>query len=158
MGIRVKHLEEADLEAVMQLDRAYASLHGLEELASAASVRFFGRTEHSFTAEADGPDGAATVGFLLAQAVWSGVRPQVLVARVAAPGQPPAAAALLKAVVKSAYDSGVYDLVARVPRGDQGLVQQLETEEFFLDPQLAYVRILGSRGVGAAERAAAGHG
>lgn len=154
MGIRVRHLDEADLEAVVRIDRAYATLHGLEELASAASVRFFGRTEHSFTAEAHGPDGVEAVGFVLAQAVWSGVRPQVLVARVAAPDRPQAAGALLKALVKSAYDSGVYDLVARAPRTDPDLRELLQVEEFLPDAQLSFVRILGSRGEAAREAAA----
>lgn len=154
MAIMVRPPLEADLAALSQIDASYAEEHELEPLMSAGALRFFGRTEHSFVAHEGHRAGSVPVGFVLAQAIWSGERPQVLVARIASDGTPGASEALLKALVKSAYDSGVYDLQTRVPPGDAPLRALLKRESFFEDPQVAYVRILGSRGVAAAQRLA----
>jgi len=152
MAMMVRPPLEADLTALTEIDSSYAKLHGLEPLLSEGALRFFGRTEHSFVAHPG--QGAGAVGFVMAQAIWSGERPQVLVARIATDGTPGAAGALVKALVKSAYDSGVYDLQTRVPPGDAPLRALLKRESFVEDPQVAYVRILGSRGVAAAQRLA----
>ena len=111
MAMMVRPPLEADLTALTEIDSSYAKLHGLEPLLSEGALRFFGRTEHSFVAHPG--QGAGAVGFVMAQAIWSGERPQVLVARIATDGTPGAAGALVKALVKSAYDSGVYDLLCR---------------------------------------------
>jgi hypothetical protein len=136
---------EADLPALQALDAAYATLHGLEPAVTEGSLRFFGRTEHSFVAEASAGAGTNLAGFVLAQAVWSGERPQVLVARLVA-GAPEASEPLVKALVKSAYDSGVYDLLTRVPATDAALLELLGRESFVADRMVGLVRILGSRG------------
>lgn len=144
---------EADLAALTRIDADYADLHGLEPVITAGALRFFGRTEHSFVAERGRDSTDGPVGFVLAQAIWSGDRPQVLVARLATAGMgQEATSALIKALVKSAYDSGVYDLLARVPSADGQLRALLTSEDFFQDDLVPYVRILGSRGVEAAAR------
>lgn len=153
---------EADLDVLTLLDERYARGHGLERLVSAGSLRFFGRTEHSFVAESGSGSGSHLLGFVFAQAVWSGERPQVLMQRLATSdaGVDPdlaavASASLVKALVKSAYDSGVYDLVTRVPATDVALRDLLRTEAFFEDEQVTYVRLLGSRGAQVAAAAEA---
>lgn len=149
----VRPPEEADLEALTVIDSEYAARHGLECTVTAGTLRFFGRTEHSFVAQQSGP-GSHVLGFVFAQAVWTGDRPQVFVTRIAAAGGH-ATQALLKALVKSAYDCGVYDLIARVPDADVQ-VRALLQEEFFLPDKLAtYVRVLGSRGADAVAAAQA---
>lgn len=154
MAITVRPPLEGDLAALTQIDTEYAANHDLEALVTAGSLRFFGRTEHSFVAEDKEQPDAPPVGFVFAQAVWSGERPQVIVARLATGGSATAASALVKALVKSAYDSGVYDLLARTPVTDAEQRDVLLEEAFFEDPLVQYVRVLGSRGVVAAERQA----
>lgn len=72
------------------------------------ALRFYERSEHSFAAE----EGGVLHGLILAQSVWQGDRPIVLVARVllAPPADPEVAAGLLHACVKSAYDAAVYEV------------------------------------------------
>lgn len=152
MAIRVRPLSESDAGALLPIDDGYAVSHGVEGVANAAALRFFERSGHSFVAELVDSGGAPrAVGFLLAQAVWSGNRPVVHLMRVAAEMQAGAevAGALVRALVKSAYDAGVYDLLARVPGGDADLERQLQAEEFQPDTQRSFVRVLGSRGVAA---------
>ncbi len=153
----VRPPDEADLAALAAIDSAYAADHSVEGVVTAGALRFFGRTEHSFVAQEDGA-GARLLGFVFAQAVWSGERPQVFVARLAFGGQAEAGAALLKALVKSAYDCGVYDLHARVPASDERLRSLLQQELFLPDPQHSFVRVLGSRGAQAAQAAQAARG
>ena len=156
MSTRVRPLDEADLPALAAIDAAYAAAHGLEGAVSPGALRFFGRNEHSFTAE---DDGGGPTGFLLAQAVWTGDRPLVLVTRLAArPDAEEDQAALVRALVKSAYDAGVYDLLARAPRTDPGLQAALAAEAFPPDEQLAFVRVLGSRGAARQAGTEAHHG
>lgn len=75
---------------------------------SLPALRFFARSEHSFVAEEDGQ----LHGFILAQPVWQGDRPTVLVvALTVEPGAAPEVGpGLLHATVKSAYDSAVYEV------------------------------------------------
>lgn len=156
MAIRVRPTSEADAEALGTIDAAYAARHGLERAVSVGALRFFGRTEHSFTAElVEAPNAAPRpIGFVLAQAIWSGERPLVLVTRLAADegATNGGASALLKALVKSAYDAGVYDLLARVPADDTATAEALRGESFAADEQSSFVRVLGSRGSAAMER------
>lgn len=76
---------------------------------SLPALKFYERSEHSFAAQGDS---GALLGCILAQHVWQGDRPIVLVRTVLlAPTAPAeAAAGLLHAVVKSAYDSAVYEV------------------------------------------------
>lgn len=154
MAITVRPPVEADLAALTLIDAQYADRHGLEPTLTAGALRFFGRTEHSFVAEDVAAGSEEPLGFVMAQAVWSGERPQVLVARLAT-AYPAAAEALVKALVKSAYDSGVYDLLTRTPRSDAALLKLLEQESFFEDRLVQHVRVLGSRGVKLADSVAA---
>lgn len=102
-----------DLAAQRHADPGYDTLPERERegrlCTSAPALKFYERSEHSFLAEE--PDGAAQ-GFVLAQAVWQGDRPIVLVRGVTLrPGAPEeTAAGLLRAVIKSAYDSAVYEI------------------------------------------------
>ena len=153
MAITVRPPVEADLAALTRIDALYAERHELEPMLTAGSLRFSGRTEHSFVAEDLAASGGEPLGFVMAQAVWSGERPQVLVARVAT-ADPAAAEALVKALVKSAYDSGVYDLLTRTARSDAALLKVLEQESFFEDRLVQHVRVLGSRGVKLADEVA----
>lgn len=155
MAITVRPPDEADLGALADIDSAYGAQHGLEGVVTPGSLRFFGRTEHSFVATEPFGSAETVLGFVFAQAVWSGERPQVLVARVATADRPHVATALIKALVKSAYDSGVYDLHARVPKTDGSLGSLLADELFMPDQQAAFVRVLGSRGAEAANAAQA---
>lgn len=144
MTIVVRPPEEGDLEALSVIDAGYAEAHGADRVVKPGALRFFGRTEHSFVA-VNAAAGSPATGFVFAQTFWSGERPRLLIERLVAE-QEEAAEALLKAVVKSAYDSGVYDLLARFPSSDGGLVRLLQEDGFTPDPHHLYSRILGSRG------------
>src|SRR5688572_6398387 len=134
MAQRVTPVDISDCEALSTADRAYSSTLGVEPIIDRASVHFYQRSGHSFaargcpddtggSAHGAGTSGAGTsgglvrlAGFVLAHASWSGGRPVVRVERlVTVPGCEAASAALVAAVVKSAYDAGVYDIVAAVP-------------------------------------------
>lgn len=82
---------------------------------SLPALRFYLRSEHSFVAEEQG----RLAGVILAQSVWMGDRPIVLVTAVLVRPQTEAetgadpretAAGLLHAVIKSAYDAAVYEV------------------------------------------------
>lgn len=151
MNIRIRPLDDADLDALVAIDRGYAAAQGVETMASLGALRFFGRSGHSFVAEGAGEGtGDAVTGFLLAQAVWSGERPTVHAARLAV--LPAAAersrAALLKALVKSAFDAGVYDLLFRTPAPDEALRSALRAEGYLPDDHETLQLVLGSRGEG----------
>lgn len=114
---------DADYAALQTLDLAaqQAAQSGFETLpereregrlsTSLAALKFYERTGHSFVAQAD-----SIKGFALAQSVWQGDRPTVLVRVVAVDPALPAEeavairAGLLHAVVKSAYDTAVYEV------------------------------------------------
>ncbi|WP_243028168.1 DUF1999 family protein [Thermus albus] len=108
---------------------------------SRGAVRFFARTGHSFLAE----EGEEPKGFALAQAVWQGEATTVLVNRVE--GQDQATLeGLLAAVVKSAYDAGVYEVALHLDPSREALKRALEAQGFHIGPLVLAVRILGSRG------------
>ena len=136
----VRPLQSEDLEVLRPLDRAYAADAGVEPLLDEGSLSFFGRTGHSFVLERSGEPS----GFLLAQSVWDGKRPTVSIVRFAA--QPDSGlVALLEALTKSAYDAGVYDIVAAVPEVDAPGREALERSDYRLRRNVVYSRVLGSR-------------
>ena len=91
---------------------------------SAAALKFYERSEHSFVAD----DGAGIQGFILAQSVWQGDRPIVLVRAVAVrPGVGGSVVrGLLHATVKSAYDTAVYEVHVPAVEALNDAVQQEE--------------------------------
>lgn len=106
-------LQALDLTAQRQADPAFESLPDRERegrlSTSLPALKFYERSEHSFVAQ----DGAGTLqGLILAQHVWQGDRPIVLVRTVIlAPGAlEDTSAGLLHAAVKSAYDTAVYEV------------------------------------------------
>ncbi|WP_425148047.1 DUF1999 domain-containing protein [Deinococcus sp.] len=121
--MRYRSFTEDDFETLSALDGAVqrhldAGFEALPEReqqgrlrTSLPALRFYLRSEHSFVAEENG----APVGLMLAQSVWMGDRPIILVTACllhpalgdAGSG---AAAGLLHAVIKSAYDAAVYEV------------------------------------------------
>lgn len=142
----VRPLEPNDLDALTPLDEAYAAAVGAEAHVNRGSLHFFGRSGHSFVAEsADG----SPLGFVLAHSTWTGGLPALRLERlVAAPGDDAAdtAAALAEAVVKSAYDAGVYRLNAEVPTVDDVGLTALTRAGFVQRDVVAFGRRLGSAG------------
>lgn len=145
MDVHARPLDAGDELALAPLDAAYAEAHGLEALVGAGSVRFYARTGHAFVAE--GGDGGVR-GFVLAQAVFDGARATVHAARLVTPppGDDAALHALLRALTKSAYDAGVYDLRVAVPQGDLAGAAALGSQDYAPLPVATYGRRLGSRG------------
>lgn len=76
---------------------------------SLPALQFYARTGHSFVAD----NGHQISGFALAQSVWQGDRPIVLIRVILADDQQ-AREGLLRAVVKSAYDTAVYEVHAPI--------------------------------------------
>ncbi|MFO8151351.1 MAG: DUF1999 family protein [Trueperaceae bacterium] len=139
MSLSLRPVAVDDLADLQPLDAAYAREMGVEPAVEAASLGFFARTGHAFVAESDG----RAQGAVFAQAVWDGVRPTVRVSRVI--GSPEARRALAEAVVKSAYDAAVYDLVAEVPAADESLAALLSAARWSECPTRRFARVLGSR-------------
>ncbi|KGQ22119.1 DUF1999 family protein [Thermus filiformis] len=106
---------------------------------SLAQVRFFARTHHSFLAEEEAPQ-----GFALAQALWQGDRATVLIGRIEG-RSPEALSGLLRAVVKSAYDAGVYEVALHLDPAREELAEALRAEGFQVGPLVLAVRLLGRR-------------
>ncbi|WP_034387672.1 DUF1999 domain-containing protein [Deinococcus sp. YIM 77859] len=106
-------LQALDLAAQRHADPAFDTLPARERegrlCTSLPALKFYARSEHSFAAQ---DDAGAVQGLILAQHVWQGDRPIVLVRTVLlAPDAPEGTAAgLLHATVKSAYDSAVYEV------------------------------------------------
>lgn len=92
-----------ELEAPTLADLPEAERQGRSRTSEAA-LKFFERSEHSFVAA----QGGDIQGMVLAQSVWQGDKPIVLVSALL--GSPEATAGLLRACVKSAYDAAVYEL------------------------------------------------
>lgn len=130
-----------DLDPLAAIDAGYARDHGADPVVTAASLAYYARSGHAFVAQR----GAEVVGGVLAHAVWDGERPTVRVARLV--GEEGARGALLEAVVKSAYDSAVYDLVAEVPAADADLAGLLR-DGWRERPVRRFERALGSRAAG----------
>jgi hypothetical protein len=136
----VRPLTADDLDDLRPLDSEYSRRTGCEELVEPASLSFFERTGHAFVLEERG----APRGFLLAQAIWDGRRPRVLVGRVVA-SDDSGRAALLEALTKSAYDAGVYDLVVELPEADSAAAPTLASCGYHPRESRLYGRVLGSR-------------
>lgn len=109
-------LSALDLAMQRALDPQFDTLPERERegrlSSSLAALKFYERTGHSFVAERD----EGVRGVALAQSVWQGDRPTVLVRAVVVDPTLDAAeaeavrAGLLHAVVKSAYDTAVYEV------------------------------------------------
>ncbi|HEU4740482.1 MAG TPA: DUF1999 domain-containing protein [Meiothermus sp.] len=106
-----------------------------------AALRFFSRSGHSFMALDEG----RIVGFVLGQALWQGDQVTVLLTRIQADAQE-VYQGLLGAVVKSAYDAGVYEVALHLDPAHAELKSALEAHSFVLGPKILAVRVLGSRG------------
>ena len=153
MAARVTPIDLADLDDLLDADERYSTHVGLEPVVERASVHYYQRSGHSFAARKSTDGGVSThvggdgvLGFVLAHATWSGGRPVVRVERLATCGEDAVARALVEAVVKSAYDAGVYDIVAAVPTRDALATSALANASFAHDDLSVYVRVLGSRG------------
>lgn len=105
-------LQALDLAQQRRQDAAFDTLDERERLGrlrtSLAALKFFERSEHSFVAASEGH----IYGAILAQPVWQGDRPTVLVVQLLLSPDAPAETAqgLLHACVKSAYDCAVYEV------------------------------------------------
>lgn len=109
-------LAELDLAAQHELDPSFGGLPERERegrlSTSLGALKFYERTDHSFVAVRDG----AVAGMVLAQSVWQGDKPIVLVRTLLTdPALPEALRAevysgLLRALFKSAYDTAVYEV------------------------------------------------
>ena len=139
-----RQLDADDREALQLIDQSHALKFDAEPQLTRASVSFYLRTGHSFVAMLEGE----TVGFVLAQAVWNGTRPTITINCLAVDDAHADVAreALLNAVVKSAYDAAVYDLIAYLPEADVGAHNALNTVMFKPQAVKVFSRVLGSRG------------
>ncbi|MBZ9713047.1 DUF1999 domain-containing protein [Deinococcus multiflagellatus] len=121
-------LQALDLNAQRGADPAFDTLPERERdgrlHTSLAALKFYERSEHSFVAELGGD----LHGFVFAQSVWQGDRPIVLVRTLSLnPGAgPEVASGLLHAVVKSAYDTAVYEVHFPLPPALVGAAAQEE--------------------------------
>ncbi|MCS6869407.1 MAG: DUF1999 domain-containing protein [Thermus sp.] len=132
--MRFRPFSELDLEALNRVA-------GHRPL-SPGAVRHFARTGHSFLAE----EGEEPLGFALAQAVWQGEATTVLVVRIEGISQA-VLEGLLAAVVKSAYDAGVYEVALHLDPARRELAEALRAQGFAVGPLVLAVRVLGSRGL-----------
>ena len=139
-------LAALDLAVQRELDPQFDALPERERegrlSSSLGALKFYERTDHSFAAVR----GGQVAGAVLAQSVWQGDKPIVLVRTLLTDPAPPDGArgalyeGLLRALFKSAYDSAV-DEVHFVPQrwplsADLGSVRRLGDYS---------VRYLGSR-------------
>lgn len=139
----VRLLTVEDSEALQKLDEAYAAALGVASVVSRASVHFYARSGHSFVAGRS----SEPTGFLLAHAIWTGGRPVVRAERiVSSPDAAPVRNSLLQALLKSAYDAGVYDLLIEQPLVDEPGAVTLRENGFGEAGVRLYSRVLGSRG------------
>lgn len=134
--------DHAELEL---LDAAYSSASGADPAVTRASLQFYARSGHSFVAHYDG----VISGFVLGHAIWTGghavIRSERLVTAQGGPNAADVRAALLAALVKSAYDAGVYDLLVEHPLQDAAGAAALEQAGFAERDARLYGRVLGSR-------------
>jgi hypothetical protein len=131
--MRFRPFTEEDLDRLNQMAG--------ERPLSLGALRFFARTGHSFLAE----EGERPLGFALAQAVWQGEATTVLITRIEGEGEE-VLQGLLRAVVKSAYDAGVYEVALHLDPSRKALERALLEEGFAVGPLVLCVRVLGSRG------------
>ena len=140
----VRLVTSDDTDVLLGIDSSYSAAFGLDVTASRGSASFHARTGHSFLAEQDGD----VRGFVFANAIWTGGRPTVRLERLAVedPEDLPARLALLDALIKSAYDAGVYDLLAELPAADSTGAEALAANGFTDRPVRNFGLVLGSRG------------
>lgn len=140
-------LAELDLASQLELDPDFGLLPGRERegrlSTSLGALKFYARTDHSFVALRE----EAVAGLVLAQSVWQGDKPIVLVRTLlTSPALPSDLRAeiyggLLRALFKSAYDTAVYE-VHFVPQRQWPLAEDLGDVRRLGDYG---VRYLGSR-------------
>jgi hypothetical protein len=137
-----RDIRESDFGALGALERQLLGEHPpYRYRCTPGALRFFSRSGHSFVAtEAD-----EIMGVALAQAVWQGDQVTVLITRLLSCSDE-ATQALLGAVVKSAYDAGVYEVAMHVDPNNPAMCQALRDQGFQLGPLVLGVRVLGSRG------------
>ncbi len=143
----LRPLEANDLDVLRALEAAYAERTGMPASIDRAGVHHVARSGHAFVATRTGD----ACGMVLAHAIWDGSRPVVSVTRLVAAGDDPQVLArLLEALVKSAYDAAVYDLVVDLPETDAAGRAAVEASGFVAQPLRRYGRVLGSRAAGPA--------
>src|SRR5690606_40619126 len=133
------------------LDQEHAAKQGVRTVVSRASVHYLLRSGHSFVAElrsSEAGSNSGTAGVILAHAVWAGsgavVRVERLVLAESGGRQPQVASALTAAVVKSAYDAGVYRLLATLPLSDDVSIGALAAARFEREASAVFELSLGS--------------
>jgi hypothetical protein len=142
MPTMTRAVESRDLAALQEIDAPYAARYAIPPLIERAVLAFYARSGHAFVRDRDGD----LLGFAFAHAVWDGGRPTVRLTRLAAAGDDPEVLrGLLEAVVKSAYDAAVYDIVAEAPAGDDAAAAALRSADFSARPVTRFERVLGSR-------------
>ncbi len=136
-------LQLDDAEQLKPIDEAYAQYFRAEAKLTKGSLNFYVRTGHAFVAMRK----SEIVGFVLAQAVWSGIRPTLLVGYMPVAKMQDLAArlAMLEAVTKSAYDAAVYDIQVQIFTKDTVAIQSLIEKQYDEKELRIYERILGSR-------------
>lgn len=138
----LRPLEATDLDVLRGLEGAYAARTGAAAAIDRAAVHHLARSGHAFVAARAG----GVCGMVLAHTIWDGSRPVVSVTRLVAAGDDPRVLErLLEAVVKSAYDAAVYDLIIDLPRADAAGRSAVEAGGFAALPVRRYGRVLGSR-------------
>lgn len=144
-ALAVRPLDIDDLANVVALDRAYAARHACALVTELAALRHYARGGHAFVAQR----GDETCGVVVAHTVWDGARPSVRVVRLIAEGDAhQVLERLVGAVVKSAYDAAVYDLVVELPASDAAGRAALESNAFGVANVVRFERVLGSRAAG----------
>ncbi len=144
-SVVLRPLEATDLDVLRALEDAYAARTGTAASIDRAGVHHLARSGHAFVATRAGE----TCGMVLAHTIWDGSRPVVNVSRLVAAGDDTGVLErLLEAVVKSAYDAAVYDLVVDLPETDATGRTAVEAHGFVVQPVRRYGRVLGSRAAG----------
>jgi hypothetical protein len=139
----VRPLVTDDEDALIPIDLVYARAYSVAIAVDPGQLAFYLRTGHAFVAEETG----VLSGFILAHSIWDGRRPTVRVRRVVSSGEhPEVVAALLGAVTKSAYDSGVYNIELEIVPHDKTSMSVLTDQGFEKRPVVLYGRYLGSQG------------
>ncbi len=132
--------DATDFPALRAFERSAAGARGLSRTSEAA-LRFYARGGHTFLAEQE----QALFGFALAQAIWQGDRATVLITRLLAESSE-VQEGLLRAVAKSSYDAGSYELAMVTGTTDTAMHEVLRTVDFKVDHRFLAVRVLGNRG------------
>ncbi len=101
------------------------------------ALRFFARSGHTFLAE----EGEEVKGFALAQAVWQGEGAMVLLSRLEGEDQA-TLEGLLRAVVKSALDTGAHTVVFHLDPEKPLHRRALEALGFGVGPKVVAAKVL----------------